>query len=65
MKDAEYIVQTEQGNRGRTRNSDHLVNGKIVVYLEDKNHNPILETNGQQKKILVDRLKIKIIGYVN
>lgn len=65
MKAAGYIVQTQAGLRGRTRHTDHLVNGKIIVYLEDQASEPVLDDKGQQKKLLCDRAKLKLIGYVD
>lgn len=65
MRNPGHLVETESGNRGRTKNSDHFVNGKVIVYLEDELGNPILDGNGQQKKILADRRKTKIRGYVD
>lgn len=58
-----FIVETKAGNRGRTRNSDHYINGKVVVYLEDQAFKPILDDSGKQKQILADRKNLKIIGY--
>lgn len=45
------IVDTKLG-KGRTKNSDHPVNGKIIVYLEHSATN-----------ILCDPKKLKIIGF--
>ena len=46
MKSAGYLIETLSGLRGRTRHSDHLVNGKIIVYLEDLTGRPILDKTG-------------------
>lgn len=62
MKNCGHIVLTDAGNRGRTRNSDHFINGKVVVYLENNAGEPIMDGTGKQKQILVDRRKVKIIG---
>lgn len=60
-----YKVQTSAGNRGRTKNADHYINGKQVVYLEDESGKPVLDEKGKQKILLVHRLKIKIIGFID
>ena len=65
MRNPGMLVTTEKGHTGRTRNKDHFVNGKVVVYLEDQSGKPVLDEKGQQKRILADRSKIRIRGYID
>lgn len=63
--DPGLIVTTGAGNLGRTRNRDHFVNGKVIVYLLDENYNPILKEDGKEKSVLADRSKIKVTGRID
>ena len=59
------LVTTATGLKGRTYNSDHLVNGKVVVYLEDDEGLPVVDEKGKPKKLLVDRTKVRFRGFVD
>ena len=53
-KNSGYLVETKLGKRGKTYHSKSLINGKIIVYVEN-----------EQKPILCDPKTLKIIGFVN
>lgn len=63
-RNAGYLVETNSG-KGRTYHSEQMVNGKIVVHLLSEDLNHVIQGNGQPKKILCDRNKVKLIGYVD
>jgi hypothetical protein len=63
-KNSGYIVTTKTGFNGRTKHGDKLVNGKVIVYLEE-NHKPVLDEKGVQKKILCNHTDLKIEGYAD
>jgi hypothetical protein len=65
MKSPGKLVTTSSGLKGRTYNSDHLVNGKLVVWLEDDEGLPIPDDKGNPKKLLVDRTKVRFRGFVD
>lgn len=57
-----YLVTTKTSQKGRTRHRDQLVNNKVIVYLLDENWKPILDKNGNQKKLLCDPQTLQING---
>lgn len=64
MNSAGYIVKTETGLTGRTKHSDKRVNGKVIVYLE-QDGKPVLDDQGQPKKLLCDVSRLELRGYVD
>lgn len=61
-KQSGYIVTTKSGKTGYTIHKDKAVNGKIIVYLTE-NFNPVMDENGNPKKLLCLALDLKIIGF--
>lgn len=59
-----YAVTTKTGKKGRTKHSDPIVNDKVIVYLEE-GFKPILDENGNQKKLLCTATSLVINGYVD
>jgi hypothetical protein len=59
-----YTTKDNTVQKGRTYNSDNLINGKVVVHLLTDDHKHI-EENGQPKKVLVDGKKLTIKGYID
>lgn len=59
-----YLVQTQSG-KGRTYHSEQSVNGKLVVHLLTDDLQHVLEENGKPRKILCDRKKVEILGYID
>lgn len=58
-KNAGAYVKTKDGKKGRTKNSDGLIDGKIAVYVMDDNFNDTGE------KVLCDGNTLTMIGYYN
>lgn len=54
-----YIVETKSGKKGRTYHAKGLINEKVPVYPEIKDH------EYSDKAILCDPKTIKIIGFID
>jgi len=63
-KSSGMIVKTSTGQRGTTKNCDDLVNGKIIVYLEEDGK-PVLDEKQEQKKMLCDPKTLTGIGFTD
>lgn len=55
-KDSGTLVRTKSGKEGRTYYRENLVNGKLIVHVEE---------NGKTIKMLCDPKKVELIGYVD
>ena len=53
-KDSGYKVETKTGKQGRTFHRESLVNGKLIVHVDN-----------EEKALLCDPQTVKIIGYVD
>jgi hypothetical protein len=64
MKNPGRIVETSHG-RGRTRNSDQLMNGRCTIYLANPDGTPKLDAQGRQMIVREECRKLKIVGFVD
>lgn len=65
MKAPGYLITTSKGLLGRTYHKEGHINGKVVVHIVNKNHEPLLYKNGDPMKLLCSKDSLKIIGHVN
>jgi len=55
-KNSGYLVETKNGEQGRTYHREGLVNKKMVVHIEKE---------GKDLKMLCDPKTVKIIGFID
>jgi len=55
-KDSGYLVKTKTGKEGRTYHRESLVNGKMVVYVENE---------GKTMKMLCNPKTIEVTGFID
>ena len=61
-KQSGYYVTTKSGKTGYTVHKDKPIGFKTIVYLTE-NFKPVLDENGQPKKLLCNPSELKIIGF--